>query len=57
MLLASYDIHGMSLWQGRPQRPFVVFEGDFILRHGLMVAMIVPGKNDGGRKKDKRVTA
>ena len=35
MILAANDVHRMSLRQSLVQRPFVVFEGDFILRHGL----------------------
>ena len=35
MILAANDVHRMSLRQNRVQRPFVVFKGDFILRHGF----------------------
>ena len=42
VLLGSNDVHRMSLRQGRVQRSLVIFEGDFVLRHGFADAFESP---------------
>ena len=42
MLLGSDDVHRMSLRQSRVQCSLIIFEGDFVLRHGLADAFESP---------------